>query len=199
MSGASALPSSVATSNLSSKAEDEASVELGEAERVTAEAEAAAKSAASPSKPVGKPTAVIIIGMAGSGKSTLMQRLNATLHGQGTPYYMVNLDPAVLDAPFGPHVDIRDTVNYKEVMKQVRRSCSLLLPAPLSSLLSPLAPPRLSPLSSCLLRSPLLSPLLSPPLLSSLYLSSLILSSPLLSLCSSLLSFLFSSLLLSLG
>lgn len=31
---------------------------------------------------------------------------------------MVNLDPAVLETPFGPHVDIRDTVNYKEVMKQ---------------------------------------------------------------------------------
>ena len=31
---------------------------------------------------------------------------------------MVNLDPAVLETPFGPHIDIRDTVNYKEVMKQ---------------------------------------------------------------------------------
>merc|ERR1712185_301369 len=56
--------------------------------------------------------------MAGSGKTTLMQRLNAHLHSGRTPYYMVNLDPAVLEAPFGPHVDIRDTVNYREVMKQ---------------------------------------------------------------------------------
>jgi len=56
--------------------------------------------------------------MAGSGKTTLMQRLNAHLHAEKTPYYMVNLDPAVLETPFGAHVDIRDTVNYREVMKQ---------------------------------------------------------------------------------
>ena len=65
-----------------------------------------------------RPIAVLIIGMAGSGKTTLMQRLNAHLHAQKTPYYMVNLDPAVLETPFGAHIDIRDTVNYREVMKQ---------------------------------------------------------------------------------
>ena len=65
-----------------------------------------------------KPTAAIIIGMAGSGKTTLMQRLNAHLHAEQRPYYMVNLDPAVLETPFGANIDIRDTVNYREVMKQ---------------------------------------------------------------------------------
>ena len=84
----------------------------------------AAAAASSPAPPtqqpsIGKrPTAVIIIGMAGSGKTTLMQRLNAHLHETRMPYYMVNLDPAVLETPFGAHIDIRDTVNYKEVMKQ---------------------------------------------------------------------------------
>lgn len=34
--------------------------------------------------------------------------------GQG---YYINLDPAVRDVPFGANIDIRDTVNYKEVMK----------------------------------------------------------------------------------
>ena len=68
--------------------------------------------------PTSDPTAIIIIGMAGSGKTTLMQRLNAHLHAEKTPYYMVNLDPAVLETPFGAHIDIRDTVNYREVMKQ---------------------------------------------------------------------------------
>ena len=29
-----------------------------------------------------------------------------------------SLDPAVLETPFGANVDIRDTVNYREVMKQ---------------------------------------------------------------------------------
>lgn len=30
----------------------------------------------------------------------------------------MNLDPAVLTLPFGANIDIRDTVKYKEVMKQ---------------------------------------------------------------------------------
>jgi len=47
-----------------------------------------------------------------------MQRLNAHLHEARTPYYLVNLDPAVSETPFGANVDIRDTVDYKEVMRQ---------------------------------------------------------------------------------
>lgn len=31
---------------------------------------------------------------------------------------MINLDPAVLNVPFDSNIDIRDSVNYKEVMKQ---------------------------------------------------------------------------------
>ena len=56
--------------------------------------------------------------MAGSGKTTLMQRLHAHLHEQRSPYYLINLDPAVIDTPFGANIDIKDTVNYHEVMKQ---------------------------------------------------------------------------------
>ncbi len=70
-----------------------------------------------------KPTCVIVLGMAGSGKTTFVQRLASDLHaGRGTdtrkPPYVVNLDPACLEVPFPANVDIRDTVNYKEVMKQ---------------------------------------------------------------------------------
>jgi GTPase SAR1 family protein len=65
-----------------------------------------------------RPVACIVLGMAGSGKTTLMQRLNAHLHERKTPYYLINLDPAVLDTPFGANIDIRDTVNYREVMRQ---------------------------------------------------------------------------------
>ena len=65
-----------------------------------------------------RPIACIVLGMAGSGKTTLMHRLNTHLHEVGTPYYLVNLDPAVADTPFGANIDIRDTVNYREVMKQ---------------------------------------------------------------------------------
>jgi GTPase SAR1 family protein len=46
-----------------------------------------------------------------------MQRINAHLHGQKDPPYVMNLDPAVLNVPFTPNIDIRDSVNYKEVMK----------------------------------------------------------------------------------
>lgn len=37
-----------------------------------------------------------------------------------TAAYIINLDPAVLHVPFPTNIDIRDTVNYKEVMKQYR-------------------------------------------------------------------------------
>jgi len=56
--------------------------------------------------------------MAGSGKTTLLQRINAHLHTHKIPGYIINLDPAVNDVPYGAHIDIRDTVNYKQVMKQ---------------------------------------------------------------------------------
>ncbi|CAJ0843220.1 9150_t:CDS:2 [Entrophospora sp. SA101] len=65
-----------------------------------------------------KPTVILCIGMAGSGKTTFMQRLNAHLHGIKKPPYIINLDPAVTQLPFTANIDIRDTVNYKEVMKQ---------------------------------------------------------------------------------
>lgn len=65
--------------------------------------------------------------MAGSGKTTLMQRLNAHLHSAGSPPYVVNLDPAVSHMPYTANIDIRDTVDYKEVMQQcvlARTSCA---------------------------------------------------------------------------
>lgn len=52
------------------------------------------------------------------GKTTLMQRLNSHLHSQNTPPYILNLDPAVAHMPYTANIDIRDTVDYKEVMKQ---------------------------------------------------------------------------------
>lgn len=64
------------------------------------------------------PVAIVCVGMAGSGKTTFMQRINAHLHSQRTPPYVMNLDPAVRRVPFDSNIDIRDSVNYKEVMKQ---------------------------------------------------------------------------------
>ncbi|KAI1437228.1 hypothetical protein GGR50DRAFT_646812 [Xylaria sp. CBS 124048] len=65
-----------------------------------------------------RPVAIVCVGMAGSGKTTFMQRINAHLHGKREPPYVINLDPAVLNVPFESNIDIRDSVNYKEVMKQ---------------------------------------------------------------------------------
>ncbi|KAJ9627997.1 hypothetical protein H2203_003216 [Taxawa tesnikishii (nom. ined.)] len=64
------------------------------------------------------PVAVVCVGMAGSGKTTFMQRINSYLHSKRTPPYVLNLDPAVRKVPFESNIDIRDSVNYKEVMKQ---------------------------------------------------------------------------------
>ncbi|KAI6145023.1 hypothetical protein BKA82DRAFT_147578 [Pisolithus tinctorius] len=66
-----------------------------------------------------KPSVVVTIGMAGAGKSTFVQRINSYLrqNHEKAPY-ILNLDPAVAHVPFEPNIDIRDTVDYKEIMKQ---------------------------------------------------------------------------------
>lgn len=54
----------------------------------------------------------------GSGKTTFMQRINSHLHSKKKVPYVLNLDPAVYSVPFESNIDIRDSINYKEVMKQ---------------------------------------------------------------------------------
>lgn len=79
-----------------------------------------------------RPTCILCLGMAGSGKTTfvqvsfiiwfiivdkkifcvrsivysctLIQRINAHLHSKKTPPYVVNLDPAVLQVPFPANI-----------------------------------------------------------------------------------------------
>mmetsp|Transcript_29735 Transcript_29735/g.80408 ORF Transcript_29735/g.80408 Transcript_29735/m.80408 type:complete len:354 (-) Transcript_29735:155-1216(-) len=63
------------------------------------------------------PIVVLMIGMAGSGKSTWMHRMVVRLQSLKKRVYTVNLDPAVRNLAYPINVDIRDTVNYKEVMK----------------------------------------------------------------------------------
>ncbi|QPG76987.1 hypothetical protein FOA43_004381 [Brettanomyces nanus] len=67
--------------------------------------------------PAKKPVTIICVGMAGSGKTTFMQRLNSHLHAKKNPPYVINLDPAVRSVPFGCNIDIRDSINYKKVME----------------------------------------------------------------------------------
>lgn len=47
-----------------------------------------------------------------------MQRINSHLHSKKTVPYVMNLDPAVHTVPFDSNIDIRDSINYKEVMRQ---------------------------------------------------------------------------------
>lgn len=54
--------------------------------------------------------------MAGSGKTTFLQRLNAHMHQHSMNGYIINLDPAVLNVPYSANVDIRDTVRTGVVM-----------------------------------------------------------------------------------
>eukprot|EP00747_Dinoflagellata_sp_TGD_P167105 gnl/TRDRNA2_/TRDRNA2_190983_c0_seq1.p1 gnl/TRDRNA2_/TRDRNA2_190983_c0~~gnl/TRDRNA2_/TRDRNA2_190983_c0_seq1.p1 ORF type:complete len:382 (-),score=97.63 gnl/TRDRNA2_/TRDRNA2_190983_c0_seq1:52-1197(-) len=63
------------------------------------------------------PIVVLVIGMAGSGKSTWMNRLVVRLQSEQKRVYTINLDPAVRSVAYPVNIDIRDTVNYKEVMK----------------------------------------------------------------------------------
>lgn len=89
--------------------------------------------------------AVLVVGFAGSGKSTLVQRLAshfsakalsrsasastpaadsaATRNGNGAsasgkPPYVLNIDPAVLECPYEANIDIRDTLSHRGVMSQ---------------------------------------------------------------------------------
>ncbi|KAL9185820.1 hypothetical protein ACHAXT_003597 [Thalassiosira profunda] len=98
------------------------------------------------------PTCVIVVGMAGSGKTTLMAQLQRSLNlkardgahsddggsvgeeeddedddekkppaAESTSSragYAINLDPAAKYVPFQSSIDIRDTVDYLEVMRQ---------------------------------------------------------------------------------
>ncbi|XAR49711.1 hypothetical protein NMG60_11032988 [Bertholletia excelsa] len=65
-----------------------------------------------------KPVIIIVVGMAGSGKTTFLHRLVCHTQASNIRGYVINLDPAVMTLPFGANIDIRDTVKYKEVMKQ---------------------------------------------------------------------------------
>ena len=84
------------------------------------------------------PICILMVGMAGSGKTTLMAQLQQSSidnqdgeeeesaegattqqedHQQKeqspTPAYCLNLDPATIHLPYNVSIDIRDTVDYK--------------------------------------------------------------------------------------
>ncbi|CAH2075036.1 unnamed protein product, partial [Iphiclides podalirius] len=64
-----------------------------------------------------KPICLIILGMAGAGKTSFTRRLAGKIVDGSRPY-LINLDPACREVPYPANIDVRDTVDYKEVMKQ---------------------------------------------------------------------------------
>jgi GPN-loop GTPase len=77
----------------------------------------------SPPAPAGskQPLVILVVGMAGTGKTTLVHRLQHYSAEQGLRSYFINLDPALIhDPPYDVNIDIRDTVNYRELVQQYR-------------------------------------------------------------------------------
>ncbi|ORD94097.1 GPN1 [Enterospora canceri] len=68
----------------------------------------------------------VVVGMAGCGKTTFVQRLTSWImqhesKEQANPIKsieLVNLDPAVLNTKVPPTIDIRDYVDYKDILIQ---------------------------------------------------------------------------------
>ena len=82
---------------------------------------------------------MIVVGMAGSGKSTFVSKLashlaqraaseasdalaNDTSLSSDSPTrpYLINIDPAVATLGYAPNVDIRDTIDYNRVMEEYK-------------------------------------------------------------------------------
>lgn len=60
----------------------------------------------------------LVVMCVGSGKTSFLHRLVCHTFDSKSRGYVLNLDPAVMSLPFAANIDIRDTVKYKEVMKQ---------------------------------------------------------------------------------
>lgn len=52
-----------------------------------------------------KPTCIIVLGMAGSGKTTFVTKLVSRLYDTGKPY-VINLDPACNEVPYPANIGI---------------------------------------------------------------------------------------------
>jgi GTPase SAR1 family protein len=63
------------------------------------------------------PYYIVVLGTAGSGKTTLAAALQDYIYRNGMDASIINLDPAVETLPYKPDVDVRDYVSAHELMK----------------------------------------------------------------------------------
>ncbi|KII70738.1 GPN-loop GTPase 1 [Thelohanellus kitauei] len=63
---------------------------------------------------------IIVLGMAGSGKTTFVKVLCKYLQSIKKKAIMINLDPAVIETGYTPDFDIRESVKYKDVMRDYK-------------------------------------------------------------------------------
>ncbi|XP_050521075.1 GPN-loop GTPase 1 isoform X2 [Daktulosphaira vitifoliae] len=64
------------------------------------------------------PVCLIVLGMAGSGKTTFVSKLETYMRQHKRAPYLINIDPACKNMPYKPNIDIRDSVKYKNVMQR---------------------------------------------------------------------------------
>lgn len=64
------------------------------------------------------PYFVVVLGTAGSGKTSLTSALYTYLTSHQLDAAVINLDPAVEEIPYDPDIDVRDYVDAREVMRK---------------------------------------------------------------------------------
>ena len=63
-------------------------------------------------------TNLIIVGPAGSGKSTLTKAFGEYLKGEGHTVNYLNLDPGAESLPYNPSYDVRELVTVEQIIKE---------------------------------------------------------------------------------
>ena len=64
--------------------------------------------------------AIFVAGTAGSGKSLLTSALRDWYVRKSTNVVTLNLDPGVLNLPYQPDIDIRDMIDFEEIMQSYK-------------------------------------------------------------------------------